>query len=188
MKETDYIGKNIRYYRKKRGLTQQVLADKIGVSWEMISRYERGKSLPLKRISKLAEALDVNPAQLVGKRMGVDADLIESPDIRFVPLFIKLPEKQNFTKENTPFRYLLPQKLSSSTEKIIAFDVSSSLQIKTVRISKRSIVFVMLDVEVQEDSLIVYILDGTLFVDTNSNLSDDIEIVGKIVCQEEFFE
>ena len=39
--KNNYIGENIRTYRARANLTQQQLADKVGVSWEMISRYER---------------------------------------------------------------------------------------------------------------------------------------------------
>ncbi|MCC7304527.1 helix-turn-helix transcriptional regulator [bacterium] len=57
------IGKIIREARKKLGLSQQELAKKIGVTWEMISRYERGRSSALQKILELAEALEVEVAK-----------------------------------------------------------------------------------------------------------------------------
>ena len=36
-----YIGENIKIYRERKKLTQRELGDKIGKTWEMISRYER---------------------------------------------------------------------------------------------------------------------------------------------------
>lgn len=51
------IGKYIRDIRKKNNLTQQELADKLGVSFQAVSKWERGICLPdiyiLREISKL---------------------------------------------------------------------------------------------------------------------------------------
>ncbi|MHD0383386.1 helix-turn-helix transcriptional regulator [Staphylococcus simulans] len=37
-----YVGNQIKVYREKRGLTQQGLADKLNVSRQAVSRYEKG--------------------------------------------------------------------------------------------------------------------------------------------------
>jgi len=54
------IGKVIRQQRTKLGISQQALAKKVGVTWEMISRYERGRSSALQKIFELAEALEID--------------------------------------------------------------------------------------------------------------------------------
>ena len=41
------VGKNIQFYRKQRGLTQEQLAEAVGVSLSSIKQIERGKSYPL---------------------------------------------------------------------------------------------------------------------------------------------
>ena len=55
--DTERIGKFIREIRTKNGLTQQELADKLGVSFQAVSKWERGICLPdiyiLREISKL---------------------------------------------------------------------------------------------------------------------------------------
>jgi len=53
------IGQKIKLVRKQKGISQQELAERIGVTWEMISRYERGKSSPMQKIEEIAEALQV---------------------------------------------------------------------------------------------------------------------------------
>ena len=54
------IGENIRRYRKLRGLTQEELAKKIGVSTMSIRRYESGdRLLPEKVLSAIATALNI---------------------------------------------------------------------------------------------------------------------------------
>ncbi len=59
------IGRRIREIRRIKGMTQKELAKKLGVSWEMISRYENGKSNPLGRIFSIARALGVDPTALL---------------------------------------------------------------------------------------------------------------------------
>lgn len=51
----------IRFYRQKAGLTQQQLADKLGVSQQYIGNYESGKRQPkIQTLQKIADALDVD--------------------------------------------------------------------------------------------------------------------------------
>ncbi len=40
------LGVNIQDRRKKKGMTQEQLADEIGVTYQAISKWERGKSTP----------------------------------------------------------------------------------------------------------------------------------------------
>lgn len=56
--ETENIGHKIKVLRKSRGLTQQQLADKLGVQRATVSNYEIGRRTPhLNDLRKLAEAL-----------------------------------------------------------------------------------------------------------------------------------
>lgn len=60
------ISINIRYFRKLKGLTQEMLAEKVDVSSVYISYLERGSKVPsLNLLGKIAEALEVNPALLL---------------------------------------------------------------------------------------------------------------------------
>lgn len=61
-------GDRIKAARKAKGLTQSELADKVGVKYAAIHKYESGLIVNLKRdmIAKLAEALDVKPSYLLG--------------------------------------------------------------------------------------------------------------------------
>ena len=40
------IGENIRNFRKKNDLTQEDLADRLGVTYQSISRWEKRRDLP----------------------------------------------------------------------------------------------------------------------------------------------
>lgn len=60
------IGDKIRDLRKNRGLTQEQLAKLLGVSKQMIGKWETGKSNPkIQSINKLAQALDVYASALI---------------------------------------------------------------------------------------------------------------------------
>lgn len=60
-------GERIRDARKARGMTQKELAEKVGVKFSAIHKYETGLIVNLKRetISALAKALDVSPSWLM---------------------------------------------------------------------------------------------------------------------------
>ncbi len=59
------VGKNIRFSREVAGLTQELLAEKVGVSGSYIGYLERGKKSPsLNLLCKIADVLHVAPAML----------------------------------------------------------------------------------------------------------------------------
>lgn len=60
-------GDRIKKARMAKGMTQEELADKLGVKFGVISKYETGRVKNLKRetIAALAEILDVKPSWLM---------------------------------------------------------------------------------------------------------------------------
>jgi transcriptional regulator with XRE-family HTH domain len=60
------IGKNVRTCRRDRGLTQEGLADLLGVSTSYVSLIERGgRNPPVTTMVAIADVLGVSPAELV---------------------------------------------------------------------------------------------------------------------------
>ena len=60
------LGLNIAYYRKLRGLTQEVLAEKIGVDQTHISKIEVASvGISLDNLFRISIALDVPPSKLL---------------------------------------------------------------------------------------------------------------------------
>lgn len=61
-------GERIRFARKGAGLTQTELAEKLGVKFSVISKYETGRVVNLKReiIDEIAKVLNVRPSWLLG--------------------------------------------------------------------------------------------------------------------------
>ena len=70
------LAENIRRYRKSLGLTQEQLAERLGVTLGAVSKWERGSSEPdLSYIMDLAEQFHVSVDALIGFSMrGTDAD------------------------------------------------------------------------------------------------------------------
>jgi len=57
----------VRYWRIRRSLLQRQLADLAGVNITSVQRIEAGGQAGLETTSKLAEALEVEPAQLMAQ-------------------------------------------------------------------------------------------------------------------------
>ncbi len=61
------IGANIRFYRKKRGYTQEKLAEQADINEKLIGFYETGKRIPpVINLIAIGEALEVTVDELCG--------------------------------------------------------------------------------------------------------------------------
>lgn len=58
------FGKRLRQLRKKSGLSQEKLAEKMGMSVDQIGHLERGNATTFDTLEKLAEKLDVEVKDL----------------------------------------------------------------------------------------------------------------------------
>lgn len=64
-KVNEKLGKRIRKFRKERGMSQEDLADKVGLHYTTISRIERGISnSPVQTVEKIAKTLKVSLSDL----------------------------------------------------------------------------------------------------------------------------
>ncbi len=78
------IGKRIKEYRLEKNLTQQELADKVGVTWEMISRYERDESKPFFKLESIAHALDISMNDILQKNNNQNIVYIKSNKVELL--------------------------------------------------------------------------------------------------------
>ncbi len=71
MKEISmHVGKRIRFYRKKSGMTIEVFAQKIQKSKATVSKYENGEiAIDVETLFTIAQALQVSPGQLIDYAM-----------------------------------------------------------------------------------------------------------------------
>lgn len=83
-------GERIKEARKMRGMTQTELAEKIGMKFSAIHKYENGLVVNLKRetIAALANALEVSPAWLMcmDDSAPMPSNIIPMPAMRKIPL------------------------------------------------------------------------------------------------------
>lgn len=71
------IGENLQYLRKKKNLTQEALAERVGVSRQTIAKWESGESTPdLEMAGGLSRELEVPLDELVNTPLnGAEGDL-----------------------------------------------------------------------------------------------------------------
>ena len=99
-------GKFIAELRKEKGMTQEQLAEKMGVTDKSISRWENGKTMPdLSMITILAEELNVEVSELLNGRKMTKEELEKLRDtINNVIEYSNKEKKNKTTKLNNYFR------------------------------------------------------------------------------------
>ncbi len=79
------ISKNLQIFRKRKNLTQETLAEMVGVARQTIVKWESGESAPdLDMAGQLAEALEVTLDDLVNMP---ENEVCDRPDMRKKHLF-----------------------------------------------------------------------------------------------------
>ena len=87
----ELLGARVRELRKKAGLTQEQLAEQLGIDQKHMSRIELGKSYPsLDRLSKIAESVNVSlPNLFKFGHLAAEADLRRQVEDMIVKLDAK---------------------------------------------------------------------------------------------------
>jgi transcriptional regulator with XRE-family HTH domain len=175
--EYSYIAENIKRYRERANMTQQQLADKVGVSWEMISRYEREESLPYKKLDEISKALNVPKSQLLEKHV---PDKYSSMDYK-IPLFLHIPLSNKFTSSQTNYYYVCPEWILKRDKECIAID-TSLIDSNEENFKMNGVIYVSKQIKPQRNDWVVVRENRRLIVkmyDENSK-----NILGKILAQE----
>ncbi len=84
MFDTTQIGKRISEFRKAKDMTQYELADKLSISFQAVSNWERGNSMPdISKLPELAEVFGVSIDDILGYDNAVFQDVVfsQSPNI-----------------------------------------------------------------------------------------------------------
>ncbi len=85
MFDTMKIGRRIAELRKQKNLTQPELADAMGVSFQAVSNWERGNSMPdISKLADLSEMLGTTIDDLLGKKNPVIEKLAKNESIETV--------------------------------------------------------------------------------------------------------
>ncbi len=68
MLDKENLGRRIAYYRKEKGLTQKDLADYLNISYQAVSKWESGKSLPtIEMLYEISHLLNVTIDSLINE-------------------------------------------------------------------------------------------------------------------------
>lgn len=63
------VGRKIAEFRKQKNMTQMELADALGISYQAVSNWERGNSMPdISKLSELVSVLDCTIDELLGNK------------------------------------------------------------------------------------------------------------------------
>jgi transcriptional regulator with XRE-family HTH domain len=175
----NYIGENIRIYRERNNMTQKDLGDKIGKTWEMVSRYERGVSSPFKQIDSLADALNVDSSELLKKPSENKNYLLNR-----VPLFTTIPENMDFLNTKAYEYYTAPDWMLDRDLQCFVID-SKLIDIRDNRLDDDGYLFISpnLKNEAKQDDLVLKIDDDQLVASKRFNSKEDT-LVGKVLAQE----
>jgi len=175
--EYSYIAENIKRYRERANMTQQQLADKVGVSWEMISRYEREESLPYKKLDEISKALNVSKSQLLEKHV---PDKYSSMDYK-IPLFLHIPLSNKFTSSQTNYYYVCPEWILKRDKECIAID-TSLIDSSEENFKMNGVIYVSKQIKPQRNDRVVVRENGRLIVKMYDGNSPNI--LGKVLAQE----
>ena len=98
--------------RKNHNMTQTELADKLGVSFQAVSNWERGNSMPdISKLPELAEVFSVSIDEILGEK----SDLVEAAINDEIDSYFKQNETSGKEIENT-VPILKPNQLKAITE------------------------------------------------------------------------
>lgn len=85
MFDTIKVGRKIAELRKKQNMTQFELADKLGISFQAVSNWERGNSMPdISKLPELAELFEVSIDEVLGKSNPVLNEVVKDEKAKLI--------------------------------------------------------------------------------------------------------
>lgn len=94
-----YLGKNLRYLRKQKGLTQSDIAEKLHIKRTMISAYEEGRSEPkLTSLNILAETFNVSVDEFLNRDIAISGiSLLQKQQLKILAIAVDREGQENIT-------------------------------------------------------------------------------------------
>lgn len=126
MFDTMKVAKRIKEARMARNMTQMNLADAMGVSYQAVSNWERGNSMPdISKMEELCRVLDLNVGELLG---------MESRETRAVEKMLKEEDACLTVEELSGIAPLLPpeqvkEQTRKNTEEKTAWNLEAVVEI-----------------------------------------------------------
>ncbi len=112
------VGNKIAELRKKNNLTQFELADKLGISFQAVSNWERGNSMPdISKLPELAEIFNTSVDEIVCKSNSALSDLADGRGLSI---------KNYSTSEIEEIGSVMkPQQIEETIDESMSFDVDA---------------------------------------------------------------
>lgn len=102
----EQIGKFMRENRERKHLTQEQLAEQLGLTSKSISRWEHGKTMPdISMLKPLSEILDVSVQELLNGRKMTKEELLEWRET--IENLIEYESTRQIKKETKTNRYII---------------------------------------------------------------------------------
>lgn len=91
------LPQNLRFLRKKQRVSQQELADVMGIARTTLGDYERGKTEPnIDTLIRLASFFDINVDQLINSKLSLDdLEIARTPEMRVLAISMDQEQNQN---------------------------------------------------------------------------------------------
>ena len=179
------IGKFIREMRNKKKMTQQELADKIGVTDRAISKWENGRGLPdIALLIPLAKELNITVLELLNGEMTGDQNNAVIGLIERTNKKIKLWKRLSFILLNTIlfvlvifslFGYIVPLKYENSNTKGIMKLQSDSMKPKFK--ADEGIIYNKIDInKVTKNDFVIY-----YYMDSNESILANTKVMHRVM-------
>ena len=159
MKNT--IGQNISYFRKKSGMTQEELAEKMNVTSQAVSKWENDLSYPdIECVGRLAAILGTTVNCIIdGEDVAPHVELCETetPEKRILLLSVKVKPDNMNVNVRLPVEVILKAYNENRLEKLLGKNsghVESALEI-----IKSGVVGTIVDVEGEEQSVKIEVIN-----------------------------
>ncbi len=178
------IGLRIKNHRQIQAISQRELAEKIGTTWEMVSRYETGKSSPMSRIDLIAKALNVPVSRLLQPEAVEDTTISYRKNL--VPLLSNQFSNLNTELRKTKIYYAAPDWIMQKFSRPFAVE-TSALKIKTTQISSNGVIFAVQEEPTDKNDLVIATEKGEAQVTSLSTLNKSAKVIATVVAWEKRF-
>ncbi|GAB4156624.1 MAG: hypothetical protein Fur003_0010 [Candidatus Dojkabacteria bacterium] len=179
--ELKSLGKQIKRLRIEHNMSQSDLGDKVGVTWEMISRYERAQSSPLSRLELIAKAFGISELELLYEAYDLNR-LLDSSGTR-IPYFKALPKDFNFEIVAPDAIYNAPSWMIEKFKKVIAID-PTLLSRYPDEISPKGPLYIELNATSSSKEYCLGLRNGKLVLGDEKGLD---KVIGTLIAQERRF-
>lgn len=115
----EYLNKNIKHLRAKNGISQQGLADKVGIDRSTISRIENNEiDTTVDNAIKIAEVLNISLADLLSKDLSITTQNEDKQTVEFGDIKVTLSKNGKITDKDMLElnQFLMKEKILNNDE------------------------------------------------------------------------